>query len=187
MWPIVFYGQALIVVCRYSTLSIFTVTWKPIQENVRGEGWLTLGDRPEREVELRPGDLFVGVLVPALEAREAGDPHHEQAVARVELDRRRLRGDRDLDPEPRRHDVDRRLVAGVEAGLDALRDDPLGLLGRELALRDSAVAGKHRRGDTETEERLHDESPLRSKAAYRAPESLTQDSMLSNGIPSVRF
>lgn len=149
--------------------------------NVRSEGWLALGDRPEAEVELRPGDLGVGVLVPTFEARQTGDAHHEQAVAEAELHDRRLLGDPNLDPEPRAHRVDARLVAGVEAGLHALGHDRLRLLGRERTLRDRAVRGEHRGADAEAEERLvHWGSPLRSKAAYHAPVNLMQDNMLSN-------
>ena len=157
MWPIVFYGQALIVVCRYSTLSIFTVTWKPIQENVRGEGWLALGDRPEAEVELRPGDLGVGVLVPALEARQTVDAHDQEPIAVLEGHGRRLGGDGHLDSEALRHHVDGRLVRRVEARLDTLGDDRLRLLRGQPLLRDRAVAGEHRGSHAEAEKGLvHD-------------------------------
>ncbi len=136
---------------------------------MRSEGWLALGDRPETEVELRSGDLFVRVLVPALEAREAGDAHDEQAVARAHLDRRRLRGDRDLDAEAGGHDLDRRLVRRVQAELHAFGQNRLRLFGRERTLRDRAVRGEHRGCDAEAEERLaHWKSffPLESGVPY---------------------
>lgn len=125
------------------------------RERARTGDELVLGDGEQGERELRALHLLRGVLVSALEARQAADAHHHEAVAALELDARGLRGDLHADLEARLHHVDRRLVRRVQAGHHALRDDPLGRLDAQLALRDRAVGGEHRGGDAEAEVGLH--------------------------------
>ncbi|PJA89712.1 MAG: hypothetical protein CO137_02775 [Candidatus Magasanikbacteria bacterium CG_4_9_14_3_um_filter_32_9] len=116
---------------------------------------LAFGDGEQGERELRALHLLRGVLVPALEARQAADTHHHEAVAVFKFHARGLGRNGHLDPEPGLHHVDAGLVAGVEAGLDSLGDDRLRLLGRNRSLRNLTFHREHRGRHAEPEISLH--------------------------------
>jgi hypothetical protein len=113
-----------------------------------------------REGEGRLRDLLRGVLVPIGEARQAPDAHHDDTVTGAQFDARRGRGDRDVEPVPRAHRVDRRSVRRVAAGLDAPPNFRRDLLDSEHPPLDGDITREHAIGESETKIRfVHVYSP----------------------------
>lgn len=116
---------------------------------------ILLRDREQCEVELSAVHLCLGVLMPAFQPGESTDTHYHQPITSHQCHRRRLGRDLDRDPESALHHIDASLVAGVQAGHNALADHCLCLIDGELALSDRAGGGEHTGGDAETKIGCH--------------------------------
>jgi hypothetical protein len=112
------------------------------------------------ELEGRLGDLFVRVVVTVGEAREAAHAHDHELLADAEDNHGGLLGRLDAQAVARTHGLDGGRVAGVAAGHDALLHDLLGLVHRQDAAADRAVATEHATGQRKTEIGLHGRSSV---------------------------
>jgi hypothetical protein len=120
---------------------------------MRGERGL--GDGVHREGESRLRDFLFGVLVPVSESWQATNSHHDNRIAKAERHTRWGLRNRNIDPEPRTHGIDRRGMAGVTTGLNALRNHCLNLIDGDRTASDLTVADEHAVRQRKTEVRFH--------------------------------